>query len=177
MNVTESAEIRKADRQKILCWLLWWQIDASELRRQVEGYGSLGPFGSIRGLCLVVATLSGAQKWFLAGAFITLGLKGRSHGVVLLVDSLLLAEGFLMFLLGWLVYRGKPKAMIGMMALWTFSIAWFAIWYVHYQLLSWGFYFDPIRTSVTLFIFVVGWAVGMHAFYMAREVERARTAA
>ena len=120
---------RPRDWKRPLRWLLWWRTNPEELRCQVEGYSTLGLIGSARGLSLVVATLAGAGRWLLAGYFIMHGLQGRNPAVVVLLDSLLLAEGFLFFSLGRFAYRGKPWAMTGLMALWTFSIAWFDIYY------------------------------------------------
>lgn len=168
---------RTRDWKRPLRWLLWWKIDPEELRRETEGYGTLRWFCTARGLSLVLATLAGAGRWLLAGLFVTHGLHGRSQSVVLLVDSTLLAEGFLFFVLGGFAYRGKRSALGGLMALWTISLAWLDIWYIQYQIATYGFYVYPLQTSIPAAIMVLGWPVGMHVFYVASRVERERTRA
>jgi hypothetical protein len=125
-------------------WILWWQVDQEELKRQVAEYKKLGITKSARGvaaLCLLVSVI------------IT---------TILIVANFLGAEAFLdvflLSVLAFFMYKGHKWAMIGAMILWTLEKL--------YMLLVTG-----SNNPVIAFFW---WSAYMHAFWTAFKVEQAR---
>src|ERR1700712_867373 len=88
-------------------WLFWWQVDPDKLEEQVDGYKTLRPWQSMRGisaLCLLASSaLTLAFAFLSASAF----------------DPDILVDVGLMLGLAVFIYFGHRWAMIGAMLLWS----------------------------------------------------------
>jgi hypothetical protein len=150
-------------RTQWLHWLMWWKIDAVELRRQVEGYETLSMIASARGRGLLLAILSGIVMTAVAG------WVAMDVGVIEF-DRVALAEGVVFAALGGLLYLGNGWAGLGLMALCTFDRLFEAV--------AAGGVFYPLQgrhDGLSVLMSLVAWAMFMHAFYVAFCVERQRS--
>lgn len=127
-------------------WLLWWQVDKNELREQLEGYKTLKITKSAKGISLLFLLLSAVATT----AFI----------LFFNWDSWAYFDVFLFLLLGFFIYRGHKWAMVAAMIFWTFE----KLFLLFDNTLS----FNPALS-------LIWWAVYMHAFYLAFQVERLRS--
>lgn len=135
-------------------WLLWWLIDPTELSHQVDEYGRLNIFKSIRGqaaLCLLLSVS-------LTIVFVLFRM----------VDSSAYVDAVILAVLAIFVYLGHRWAMIGAMILWTLEKGF---------LLAGSF--ESHSTTITghPIVQIVWWALYMHAFYFALRVEQKRRTA
>jgi hypothetical protein len=126
-------------------WLLWWQIDPTELDRQVTEYDTLRFFQSMRGISLLLTLFS----FLLAAAFIYLGV----------FPLYAIADGSLMLLFGAFVFFGHRWAMIAAMILWTMGKAIAILDY---------------PGGGTIVGQVVFWCIYMHALYFSYRIEQAK---
>ncbi len=129
-------------------WLLWWQIDPTELDQQVDQYGSLSLFKSMRGISVCCLLFSLA----LTALLIATGVADRWA----LVDLVIFA------VLAVFIYFGHRWAMAVAMTLWTVE-----------KLVSIA---DGLGggNPGTLVGQVLWWCIFMHAFYFAFRVEQER---
>jgi hypothetical protein len=131
-------------------WLLWWQIDPSELDEQIAGYGTFSVFKSARGisaLCLCFSAL-------LTIAFIAFKVVPPSAYV----------DVVLFFLLALFIYLGHRWAMIAAMLLWTAEKAIIAV-------SGLGSVHPNGGMLIGQFFW---WTAYMHAFYLSFRVEQRR---
>lgn len=87
-------------------WVLWWEVDSGELRRQVENYDSLKLTSSYRGI---------AALWLVFSMVVTLVLGLGVYDYDIFFDVVMLA------VLASFVYFGHRWAMVCAMIYWTFS--------------------------------------------------------
>jgi hypothetical protein len=57
----QSSAATRRHRRRVIDWLLWWQIDAAELARQVAGYSELRFAQSARGIALICGLVAAAE--------------------------------------------------------------------------------------------------------------------
>ena len=132
-------------------WILWWRIDAGELRRQIAQYKTLGIAGSARGHSFLLLVLSAV----ISAAVIEM----VSH------DRLNYVDAGIFLVLGLLILAGQRWAIILAMAFWTLEKAIQVVGAVS------NFGTTPSATPIVALIW---WAVYMHAFYLALRVENGR---
>lgn len=134
-------------------WILWWQIDPTEMDKQVHGYKTLKFTESIRGISFILLLISVIATVLFV---LLLGL-----------DPMALIDAAVLLVVGFLVYKGYRWAMIAAMLLWTFEKG--------FSLLS---YFNTAPTAdfnaTILIVTILWWTFYMHAFYLAYRVEQAR---
>lgn len=105
--VKESVEGSSKKKSSLWKWLLWWEVDNEELRRQVENYNDLKVTSSYRGIAALLLGFS----TLLTFVFILSGLVGSDAFIDIIV----------LVVLSFLVYAGYGWAMVGAMVYWTFS--------------------------------------------------------
>lgn len=135
-------------KKKSSHYLLWWQIDESELQEQVSKYEKLTITKSARGagvLCLLFsATLTTLMILFLnwdPGAYFDVAL---------------------FLFLAIFMYKGHKWSMIAAMLLWTAEKG--------YMLL------DSSQSHVNPIVSIIWWAIFMHYFWLAYKVEKEKDA-
>lgn len=141
---TKASKKRKASYN----WLLWWRIDPTELRDQVDGYDTLKVYQSARGIALLL---------FIASAILTIAMvELATHDRWAYLDSAIFIG------LGIFIYFGHRWAMIGGMALWTLEKLFQLVTMVTTR---------HIANPIGILIF---WALFMHAMLLAYRVEQTR---
>jgi hypothetical protein len=131
-------------------WLLWWNIDAAELRQQVMDYDGPG-WTKARHVAAYCFALSAA----VSGLFAYYNIASFDAGAFLDVAAFVF--------LGACVFRGQRWAMIASMALWTYE-----------KLYSIFDMTNGAHPSGSIIVPVIWWAIYMHAFWMAFRVEQER---
>lgn len=104
--IKEVAEESGGKKRSLWRWVLWWEVDSGELRRQVENYASLKLTSSYRGV---------AALWLVFSMVITLILGLGMYDYDVLLDVVVLA------VVAFFVYFGHRWAMVCAMIYWTFS--------------------------------------------------------
>jgi len=131
-------------------WLLWWQLDQNELRKQAAEYVTLKFWKSARAgavLCLLISIgITSAAAYF--------GAMG--------VDASSFVDVGLMAFLATCIAFGHRWAMIVAMVYWTISKI-FAIVSVVQS-----------GSGAVAITQIVWWAIYMHAFYFSFRVEQLR---
>jgi hypothetical protein len=137
-------------------WLLWWQADADEVRRQVEGYDTLRGLFSARRLGFLLAAVAAAQTAYFAVATF-------SHGNASLFPAADFEAGAALSLavLGGFMLRGSRVAIVGVLAVYTIQTVFAAAW---------------VADASFLLISLLGWVVSMRVFTITLCVERSRKA-
>ncbi len=137
-------EDKSAEKPNFLDWILWWRINPSELKRQVDGYLSLNVLESARGislLCLIVSSV------------LTILIMIYKQEYVGFLDVIILLT------LGFFMFKGHRWAMITAMIFWTFEKIY-------------SFINPPFGMHASPGLFgIIWWAVYMHAFWLAYQVE------
>lgn len=136
-------------RKRYWSWLLWWEVDPSELDAQVANYERLSILKSARGqsaLCFVFSVI-------LTALLASVGILAPNA----YVDMVLMAA------LAVFIYFGHRWAMIAGMILWTAEKGLMFAFGLH----------SLARGGITQ---IIWWCVYMHAFYFAFRVEQARRA-
>lgn len=105
--IKEVAEESGSKKRSLWRWILWWEVDSGELRRQVENYASLKLTSSYRG----IATL-----WLVFSVMITLVIFGLGD-----YDYYTLLDVGILAVLAFFVYFGHRWAMVCAMIYWTFN--------------------------------------------------------
>ena len=127
-------------------WLLWWQITPYELENQVENYDSLDIFRSAKGISALFLLLSAS----LLAAFI---IHYRYYpGLIAIIPYLILVV---------FIYKGKRWAMVLAMIIFTLDRAY-------------NFIALDVGNVVSGIVNIVIWAIFMHYFWLAEEVEAER---
>ena len=137
-SMSKAQEVMPNYRKTWHHWLLWWKIDPVELRRQVKGYDTLPRMYSARGLgCLLAMVvgiwqimIKGRYLWAMSGGWAPIEELGWAAGVIEFSRQAVMyrpsfsefAAGWVLVILGSLVYRGSRAAMRGMMVMWTIDI-------------------------------------------------------
>jgi hypothetical protein len=129
-------------------WILWWQVDAAELEKQVREHDTLKLWQSARGISVCCILLSIA----LTALFVALGV----------FDAYAAVDVVIMAVLAVFIYRGHRWAMFVAMVLWTLEKA-LSAWVV----------IESGRGGNVL-LQVLWWCIYMHAFYLALRVEQQR---
>lgn len=134
-------------QKESLNWFLWWRVSPGELQKQVDGYQTLGMFKAARKVSAALLLLSALLTTLLV---IFAGFDTFAYFDVAI--SLILAV---------LVYRGQTWALMITMIFWTFEKIYGLLFII------------PAEggQGVTQLIW---WAVYMHAFWLAYQVEKAR---
>ena len=132
-------------------WFLWWQMDQSELEKQVKEYNTLKFSQSARGISAILLWISVAATAvfvFFLGA-----------------DKSAFIDAGILLLLSFFVAKGYRWALIVAMLLWTFEKGL-------------SLYDQLLGASATGGSFVVmtiiWWTLYMHSFYLAFKVEQMR---
>jgi TRAP-type C4-dicarboxylate transport system permease large subunit len=136
-------------------WVLWWQIDPSELDDQVTKYDSLSFIKSARGqavLCLLLSVV-------ITAVILAISKKPDLSGLV---------DVGLFLILAVFIYSGHRWAMIAAMALWTLEKGLYIV--VGVTAAQSG----STSGGGLLFTQVIWWCIYMHAFYFAFRVEQER---
>ncbi len=134
-------------------WLVWWKLNPSALKWQVENYTTLKITQSGRGLsflfCIVSAVVTVAAMLWLFIITWHLGLSPEHSSALNALLLIYIPSTILVSVLGFFIYRGQRWAMIAMMTLSTINLIG-----------------QPK--------FIIFWTVSMHAFYAALKVENMR---
>jgi hypothetical protein len=151
--------------------LPWWRVNPDELRRQVEGYETLGMLDSSRGRSFLLAMLSAivcaAVGIVVAASAVAGGWPGIGVGEMsVLTVCTLLGEGMVFFLLGCLVRRGNAWAAIGLMGLCSFDRVFEAA-------VSNSYAVPGQPHGVWMIPAVPVWCFYMYTFWMTFRIERA----
>lgn len=136
----------KENKKQLRHWLLWWKIDESEIKRQVDGYTTLSITESARGQSVLCLLLSAAVTFI----FIISGSE--------IIDNSAYTDIVLFCIFAFFIYRGQRWAIIGAMIFWTIEK-------VYFLYISTG---NPI-------VQIIWWAVYMSAFWLAFKTEIARS--
>lgn len=144
-SVPEKNNNVKKKSNNIFSWLLWWQVDDFEIKRQVEKYNELKITESARGVSFLCLLFSIIVSIIFA----------------LTTTSGLWLDIILMIVIAIFVYKGSKIALIGAMIYWTIAKL--------VQLSGQG-----STGSSTPIIAIIWWATYMHAFYTAFKVESLR---
>lgn len=131
-------------------WVLWWQIDSSELDEQIARYGTLSIFKSARGISALCLSFSAA----LTILFIAFRVVSPSA----------YADVVLFSFLALFIYLGHRWAMIAAMLLWTAEKTFIAV-------SGLGSIHPNTATLIGSFFW---WTAYMHAFYLSFRVEQRR---
>ncbi len=137
----------KPKKNNFFNWFLWWQIDQEEVEKQVSEYNTLKITQSARGKSTLFLLFSVVVNCI----FIYLKI----------LDVYAFIDAFLFLFLAFFIYKGHKWAMIGAMALWTFEKVFILV--------------GNISNGSTIFSSVLWWALYMHAFYLAFNVEKLRS--
>jgi hypothetical protein len=141
------------NKQSFFNWLLWWQIDMVDIKRQVDQYDKAKFTESAKGMSLLLGILSTCITLIL------IFFDNWSSGSI--IDALILL--FLCFM----IFKGKKWASVVAMLYWTFEK--FYGYYLSYQ---------NAQSSGTSIPGILGtliwWAIFMHVFYNAYKVESLR---
>jgi len=151
MENNTSSKVNK--KSNFFDWMLWWRIDKNELEKQVREYETLKITQSARGISLLMLLLS-----FTITLGFVLFLNWDSSGIF---------DAFLFLVLGFFIYKGHRWAIIGAMLLWSYEKLYML--YIQYQNAS-----VAGSSSPSPFPSLIWWAIYMHAFYLAFQVERLR---
>jgi hypothetical protein len=129
-------------------WLMWWRVDADELKSQIETYKTAKIWKSARGLSALCLLFSSV----VTIAFIYFKITPVGGGL----------DAAIMIVLAGFIYFGHRWAMIAAMLLWTVEKA-LAI----YEGASHG-------ASGGILTSVIWWCIYMSAFWLALRVETER---
>jgi hypothetical protein len=135
--------------KRLWSWLLWWNIDATELDAQVANYEDVALLKSPRGLSILCILFS-----------ITITVVLLITKIV--TDRFAYVDVGIFAVLGSFIYFGHRWAMIVVMIHWTFERGY---------LVFLGLNGTIAPTVVTQ---IIWWCIYMHAFYFAFRVEQQR---
>lgn len=133
-------------KSSFLSWLLWWQIDESELKSQVDNYYSLGLTKSARGVSTLLLLLSSVATFGFVYFFA--------------LDSSALLDVFIYLFLAVFIYKGFRWFMVAAMVIWTFEKFYMLV--------------DQSGVGGNPIIAIIWWAVYLHYFWLAFKVEQVR---
>lgn len=141
---------KKSSAFEWLHWILWWQIDQNELRKEIDEYQTLKITQSARGISLLSLNLSAVVA---------------TTGIIFfnIPPTAALVSIFICLLLGNFIYRGHQWAMIAAMFFWS----WDKGWQIYEKLQSGS-------NLGSIWFGLIWWGLYMHAFYLAFRVERLR---
>lgn len=141
---------KKSSTTRMLQWILWWQVDQDELRKQVDEYQTLKVWRSARGFSLLLL--------IFPAVIIPIGIIFFN-----LLPTAAFVSIFICLLLGNFIYRGHQWAMIGAMLFWS----WDKGWQIYEKLQSGS-------NLGSIWFGLIWWGLYMNAFYYAFRVERLR---
>jgi len=134
--------------------LLWWKLDLTELDKQINQYNTLSIIKSTRGQSFLLLIFS--------SCFTILSILFSD------LPNIDFVEVFLSLLLGYFIYRGHQWAMMSAMIFWTVEKL-YPLYEVYEALINFS-----DSNSEGLIMYLIWWALYMHIFYLAFNVERLR---
>lgn len=139
----QSTKVKKKDFKSH--WFLWWVIEDKELEYQIQNYNTLKITESARGISSLLLIFSGVVT--------LLFVLFDSSQEALILDVIILC------VLAFFSYSGSKLAFLAAMIYWTFAKLVSLIDFSTLELIG-----NPV-------VQIIWWAIFMHAFYLAWEVE------
>ncbi len=141
------------NKQSILNWFLWWQVDDNYIQRQVKEYTTSKITASAKGVSSLLLLFSAT----VTVLFIVFANWNSSAFV----------DAALFIILSFFIFKGYRWAIIAAMLLWTYEKIYL--------------YFEQINSatatgssSPNIITTLIWWTIYMHALYTALKVENLR---